>query len=127
MPKKTKDLTGQRFGALTAMELVPNNKRAAWRCKCDCGQEKIVLAQNLIGGLTTSCGCHMHKMAATTGMPWSPGGKLSQTKVSVKLDPATDGDIIDKLESVQTKQGYIKRLIREDIMRKRHIATDTKT
>lgn len=33
----------------------------------------------------------------------------------LKLNLGTDADIIAKLESVDSMQGYIKRLIREDI------------
>lgn len=34
-----------------------------------------------------------------------------------RLQRRTDADILEKLESVPSKQGYIKRLIREDIAR----------
>lgn len=64
------DITGQKFGRLTAVERVPNYKYngergaagesykgAIWLCKCDCGGEKIVAAQNLKTGRTQSCGC----------------------------------------------------------------------
>lgn len=33
----------------------------------------------------------------------------------VKLNKETDRDIIDKLEGVNNKQGYVKQLIRDDI------------
>lgn len=52
------DLTGQRFGRLTAIELGANrNKRRMWRCVCDCGNEKYVTTSNLRCGITKSCGC----------------------------------------------------------------------
>ena len=35
--------------------------------------------------------------------------------VYLKLNPKTDGDIIEKLEAVTKKQTYIKNLIRDDI------------
>lgn len=35
----------------------------------------------------------------------------------MRLQRRTDADILEKLESVPSKQGYIKRLIREDIAR----------
>ena len=41
------------------------------------------------------------------------------TKVSLKLNINTDADIIDYLNSVENKQGTIKRLIREEIGRSR--------
>lgn len=52
------DLTGQRFGKLTAVFPVPDNAhRARWHCVCDCGNEKDVLQQNLTNGHVRSCGC----------------------------------------------------------------------
>ena len=34
---------------------------------------------------------------------------------TLKLNLATDSDVIEQLEKVESKQGYIKQLIREDI------------
>lgn len=36
-------------------------------------------------------------------------------RITVKLNKHTDADILDKLETVESKQGYIKALIRADI------------
>lgn len=36
-------------------------------------------------------------------------------KLSFKLNKETDADILDKLASVDSMQGYIKELIRKDI------------
>ena len=38
-------------------------------------------------------------------------------QVSFKVNRKTEPDILEKLESVENKQGYIKQLIREDIER----------
>ena len=59
---KWKDLTGIKFGKLTAIEYKPcrdkNNKRISkWLCKCDCGKLKEVETYNLTSGHTKSCGC----------------------------------------------------------------------
>lgn len=52
------DLTGQRFGMLTALEPAENiGSMTAWRCRCDCGSECVVMTGHLRGGHTTSCGC----------------------------------------------------------------------
>lgn len=57
MPGKY-DLTGQKFGRLTALYTVPNNShRTRWHCVCDCGNTKDVLQQNLRNGHVKSCGC----------------------------------------------------------------------
>ena len=71
------DITGQRFGRLVAIELIPkeertwSNKERAWRCKCDCGNEVIVRQRNLRGArMTQSCGCvrKMEAFLATNGV-----------------------------------------------------------
>ena len=36
---------------------------------------------------------------------------------TLKMNLETDSDIIEKLSSMESKQGYIKQLIREDIAR----------
>jgi hypothetical protein len=57
-----KDLTGQRFGNLTAIRYVGDIKsgkyvRHLWECQCDCGNIDIVRDNNLITGTVKSCGC----------------------------------------------------------------------
>lgn len=53
------DLTGRKFGKLTVVERVENsrNGKARWRCKCDCGNEKVAGSESLRNGSTSSCGC----------------------------------------------------------------------
>ena len=51
MPK-FEDLTGQKFGHLTAIKPLGNNR---WLWKCDCGAEKETLAASVKRGLTTAC------------------------------------------------------------------------
>ena len=38
-------------------------------------------------------------------------------QVHIKLNLRTDKDVLEKLDEVPSKQGYIKRLIREDLER----------
>lgn len=54
----TYDLTGQVFGHWTVLSPAPPDKhgRAKWLCRCDCGKERIVTADNLRRGASTSCG-----------------------------------------------------------------------
>ena len=53
------DLTGQRFGKLTAINKLPPQLDGVtrWLCKCDCGNEHVVAYTNLKNGHVTSCGC----------------------------------------------------------------------
>lgn len=51
------DLSGQRFGMLTVQQCAPSESRTYWKCRCDCGNGKIVESGNLKSGHTASCGC----------------------------------------------------------------------
>lgn len=63
-----KDIKGQRFGRLLAVELeCVRNRRAYWRCICDCGNEKTVCVGDLTCGKTLSCGCLKAEKAKQTG------------------------------------------------------------
>lgn len=55
---KAKDLTGMRFGRLTAIEIA-SHKPVKWKCVCDCGNIVNVQTCHLISGHTQSCGCYM--------------------------------------------------------------------
>lgn len=59
-PHQIKNITGQRFGRLTA--LYPLDKRdnkgsVMWHCKCDCGNEADISVNCLVHGNYKSCGC----------------------------------------------------------------------
>lgn len=58
-----KDITGKRFGKLTAVK--GTNKRShnsvIWSCKCDCGNTNEVVIGDLTTGHTKSCGCLKNK------------------------------------------------------------------
>ena len=59
--RRSEDLTGRIFGHLTVLGRAEiKGGRSCWRCRCDCGKEKIVMARNLKTGKTKSCGCHAH-------------------------------------------------------------------
>lgn len=57
MPKIV-DITGQRFGKLTALKKVAvKSGNSVWLCSCECGGEKQTILSNLKNGNTKSCGC----------------------------------------------------------------------
>lgn len=80
---------GQVFGRWTVLSeapsrLEPNGNRATcYLCRCECGAEREVRRQNLVNGLTTSCGCRnrevtakrMSKASRTHGMSRSSPGR----------------------------------------------------
>lgn len=53
------DLTDKKFGRLTILYRIENNKcgQTRWHCRCDCGNEIDVFGGNLRKGHTRSCGC----------------------------------------------------------------------
>lgn len=54
------DITGKRFGRLTAISfhgLSDKNKSRLWFCRCDCGGYAILPVGQLNSGHTKSCGC----------------------------------------------------------------------
>lgn len=57
------NLEGKKFNYLTVIERVPGyvtkngRKRVAYKCRCDCGNEKIILSESIRTGNTKSCGC----------------------------------------------------------------------
>jgi hypothetical protein len=55
---RVKDLRGQRFGRLIAIEWIKHKGRSAWRCRCDCGAETVTTTGQILGGRAKSCGCY---------------------------------------------------------------------
>jgi hypothetical protein len=55
-----KDLTNQKFGKLTALELIGKQSKEGchiWKCICDCGNIKEIPSTSLTSLNTKSCGC----------------------------------------------------------------------
>jgi hypothetical protein len=53
------DLSGQRFGRLLVIEKTAQKYRTEflYRCRCDCGGEKLATSSWLKSGIVRSCGC----------------------------------------------------------------------
>lgn len=56
---RIKDLTGQKFGKLTAVEFSykDGGNNAMWKFKCDCGNDIVIRGSEVSRGATNSCGC----------------------------------------------------------------------
>ena len=60
--KGVKDRTGLRYGHLLVLERAENTRNGSgtscvqWKCRCDCGREKILTSVALSSGRTNSCG-----------------------------------------------------------------------
>ena len=63
--KKIRDITGQRFGRLTALYVTEKRDgkgSAYWHCRCQCGNEIDVTESSLMYGNYQSCGCRKREV-----------------------------------------------------------------
>lgn len=61
---KAKDITGMKYGKLTAIGRTHNKGREVyWICRCDCGTYKAISASSLRSKGTVSCGCYSARKA----------------------------------------------------------------
>jgi len=76
-----KDISGQRFGRLTIVAFDrTENRRAFWRCLCDCGNMTIVIGKDLRSGHTVSCGCFDRERRIVHGHARKNGRKKLWTR-----------------------------------------------
>jgi hypothetical protein len=56
---KISDIKGKKFGKLTVLSLLGQNKygKGIWLCRCKCGNKTKSITGNLNNGNTQSCGC----------------------------------------------------------------------
>lgn len=75
MGRPKKDISGKKFGKLTAIKRVGSDKRniSVWLCKCDCGNEKEVSMSSLRPYHNPSCGCNASRK--TMGQRFRTHGK----------------------------------------------------
>lgn len=56
---RREDIAGNKYGRVTAIEYVgtSEDRRALWRCSCECGRTFITRGKDLRQGKVKSCGC----------------------------------------------------------------------
>lgn len=87
------DLTGQKFGALTAVSKAPSRSgKTYWLCRCECGNEKEVQTGHLTSGAIQSCGCKQHLKKNSGKMQLILENELSQHWWKVFLINALTAD-----------------------------------
>lgn len=59
LPKRAQDIAGLRSGKMVAVRYHSTDAKgkAIWLCRCDCGTEKTIKAEQLTRGKSKSCGC----------------------------------------------------------------------
>ena len=82
---RAEDLSGQKFGRLTALRRTENrNGRTAWLCRCDCGNLKAARSHALKAGKVKSCGCLSRREDLS-------GRKFGRLSVLGPSDPGNGG------------------------------------
>ena len=88
-----KDLTGQKFGRLTAIKPIENHTNSngksmmtKWLCRCDCGNECNVQSGNLLGGHTLSCGCYKKEQASKRSLINLVGQRFGRLTVLERVE-----------------------------------------
>ncbi len=80
---------GDKYGRLTVIDYYGNNNGIWWKCKCDCGNEKITKGMYLRNGAVKSCGCLLKESAIKNSL------KRSKRIKELKKE---------RLQSIQTHQ-----------------------
>lgn len=57
-----------------------SGKYFMWLCRCDCGTEKIVYKQNVVRGLSKSCGCYNDEMRGKSSITHHEASRYTKTK-----------------------------------------------
>lgn len=60
------NLVGNVYGRLVVLSLEKYDKlkgKYYYRCRCECGKEKVVDSNSLVSGSTRSCGCYQREKA----------------------------------------------------------------
>jgi 5-methylcytosine-specific restriction endonuclease McrA len=109
--RKPKDLAGQRFGRLVAVELTGDRQHggAVWLCRCDCGTTIKMAIASLRNG-TKSCGClgygHNRYITRRGGV-----GSLQSSALTYERQLTRNTEsLFDKYRRAALKRGYAWRL-----------------
>lgn len=73
-----RDISGQKFGKLTAVKDVARsrNGHVRWLCDCDCGNTKSILSTHLVSGKIKHCGC-VKRPTGPKHKQWAGCGDIS--------------------------------------------------
>ena len=93
------DISGKKYGKLTAISMIRKKDSRGtnaeyWKCRCDCGNETIVLKNSLVKNKVKSCGCEKSR----AGKEFAIMGRKILRKNFLK-----EGTDLTKLSNVPTK------------------------
>lgn len=103
------NLTGQKFGLLTALELVTKpGEPAKWLWQCDCGNTKVIRACDVKNGRTKSCGCLRKKQASEINQKNLINKKFGKLIVIEKTEERINRQVIWKCKCECGNITYVK-------------------
>lgn len=85
-----RNIKGEKFGLLTALEQITFKDKRKWKCQCDCGNITEVSLYHLINNNTKSCGC-LHKRKGKDSPFFKGCGELPLDVFSVSRRNAIGG------------------------------------
>lgn len=84
LPSRVENIAGRRSGKLFVVAfagVIGKRKGASWICHCDCGNTKVISAENIKRGKAKSCGCASNEFRSKSltvhGQSRRKGGKPS--------------------------------------------------
>jgi 5-methylcytosine-specific restriction endonuclease McrA len=102
--KSVLPLEGRRFGRLMVVSRAGSKwKKALWLCRCDCGNEKVILSRALVSGSTRSCGCY-HKEV------WQEllrNPDLTDEERELRRERRVDPRTVEWRKKVYERDGYV--------------------
>lgn len=112
------DLVGKKIGKLTVIEYVGKKNRGETKydyylCKCECGNEKLVVRSSLLKKKVKSCGClRTSKNIKNSFVPKVQEVKTTNgnTMKVYKLNPNQLDEYLKKLETKEVKYAGVRGL-----------------
>lgn len=100
------DEMGKTFGRLTVLKRAGSNGRryATWLCRCECGNETVVVGAELRNRDTQSCGCLLHESRVANGH----GRALPKGEAAFNA-------LIRGMRASAKKRGHIWNLTKEQV------------
>lgn len=89
------DITGNKYGMLTVFSYAyTKNKSAYWKCRCDCGNMKIVRGADIKRGSIVSCGCYNKKRTSEVIAKDLTSRVFGELTVLHKLEKRVQGRVV---------------------------------
>lgn len=76
--KKKQNLTSQKFGRLTVLQMGEKNCKDKCFCSCECGNKKWINYDSIVHGLVNSCGCIQQEMYERKTKPIQVGDRFGR-------------------------------------------------